>query len=204
MTSSRSKRFFLLASLLVFLLGSHPSQALARAGWPGEARATLLTGPVRLSRGEAVIGVVAAGLFAFPVDQQRQDQPVSVTTSRERLTQFGMAAELGNIGLLAHNHLAGADFFKLQTGQRIYAVFESGRVERFIITRILRFQALTPHSANSDFREVGGTSIIPANEMFALAYSGSYHLTFQTCIEQDGEKSWGRLFVIAEPLAQEP
>jgi len=36
--------------------------------------------------------------------------------------------------------------------------------------------------------------------MFDLAYKGDRHLTFQTCIERDGSRSWGRLFVIAEPL----
>jgi len=29
---------------------------------------------------------------------------------------------------------------------------------------------------------------------------GGHHLTLQTCIQQDGEDSWGRLFIIADSL----
>ena len=73
-------------------------------------------------------------------------------------------------------------------------------METFVVTRILKYQALTPNSIYSEFREVGSTTTITTTDMFDLAYKGDYHLTFQTCIEQGGNKSWGRMFVIAEPL----
>lgn len=196
----RSKRSALLALCLAFFLGALPGHAWAH---PADVHP-----PSGVFFGAApdidpVIGVVAQGLFAYPVLQQPGDQPVSVTNDPQSLTQFGMAADFGSIGLLAHNFLAGAKFFDLTPGQRIYLIFGANRVETFEVTRILKFQALSPHSPYSDFRELGNTSTITAAELFKLAYGGNYHLTFQTCIEWNGEKSWGRLFVIAEPPGDE-
>lgn len=196
MISHRSKRLVLLALSLVFVMYALPGQA-----WAHPAQAVPASIP--LPDAEPVIGVVAEGLFAYPVLQQSKDHPLSVTSEPQSLTQFGLAAGFGNIGLLAHNYLAGASFFDLTTGQRVYLIFGAKRVEVFVITRILKFQALTPHSPYSEFRELEETSTITAAEMFRLAYGGSYHVTFQTCIEREGEKSWGRLFVIAEPLVDE-
>jgi hypothetical protein len=41
-----------------------------------------------------------------------------------------------------------------------------------------------------------------AEQMFKRVYFGDRHVTFQTCIESNGELSWGRLFIIAEPKVQ--
>jgi hypothetical protein len=35
--------------------------------------------------------------------------------------------------------------------------------------------------------------------MFKRVYFSNRHVTFQTCIEAEGNLSWGRLFVIAVP-----
>ncbi len=150
---------------------------------------------------DGVIGVVAAGDFSFPVVQQDGEGSVTVNAARNTVTQFGMAASLGNIGLLAHNYLAGRSFFDLKVGQRVYLVYGTGMVEAFTVSKILRYQALTPRSPYSEFREADGDTVITAEEMFYIAYGGSFHVTFQTCIAQDGDNSWGRLFVIAEPVA---
>jgi hypothetical protein len=34
-----------------------------------------------------------------------------------------------------------------------------------------------------------------------MFYNGAAHVTFQTCILQDGNSSWGRLFVTAIPVS---
>ena len=34
-----------------------------------------------------------------------------------------------------------------------------------------------------------------------MFYDGDAHVTFQTCILQDGNSSWGRLFVTAIPVS---
>jgi hypothetical protein len=43
---------------------------------------------------------------------------------------------------------------------------------------------------------------LTTEQMFNKAYRGDRHVTFQTCIEANGEPSWGRLFVIATPKSQ--
>ena len=190
----------------MLFMGAIPGHVLARpSAAHGEGNTSLMQFVRSVANGEEMLtGVVASGLFAYPVLQQEAGETVSLSKARDTVTQFRMAARLGNIGLLAHNYLAGERFHRMRTGQRIFLVYGTGRVEEFIVTHILRYQALTPTSAFSDFRELGGNAIISASEMFQAAYGGQYHVTFQTCIARDGESSWGRLFVIAEPVPSTP
>jgi hypothetical protein len=145
-------------------------------------------------------GVYVPGVLALPVIQQPYGNPGFVSPIDNVATQFGMAAEVGNVGLLAHNHLAGSFFFSLERGQEVRLVYGDGRVEYYIITQVLRYQALNPYSPYSEFRDLETDVTITANELFRQVYRGDRHVTFQTCIESDGNLSWGRLFVIAVPL----
>ncbi|HEY6072184.1 MAG TPA: hypothetical protein VIV15_02050 [Anaerolineales bacterium] len=201
MVSPRKPYSFLPVLILVLCLSLIPVRVSAIAN-SRDPKANPLIHYVAAHAGdqEGVIGVVAAGGFSFPVVQQDDEGSVSVNAARNTVTQFGMAASLGNIGLLAHNYLAGRSFFDLKVGQRVYLVYGTGMVEAFAVSKVLRYQALTPRSPYSEFREAGGDTVITAVEMFYIAYGGSYHVTFQTCIAQDGDNSWGRLFVIAEPM----
>jgi hypothetical protein len=81
-------------------------------------------------------------------------------------------------------------------------VYGDGRIEKFVITEVLRFQALQPQSQQSSFLNLYHAETLSANQMFNRVYSGSRHLTFQTCIKANGNMSWGRLFVVATPEAQ--
>ncbi len=144
-------------------------------------------------------GVYAPNAFALPVVQQPYGNPGFVSSTEGVATQFSIATEVGNVGLLAHNYLSGRDFFKLTLGQDIHLVFGDGRIETYTVTNILRFQALSPYSTRSDFRNLEGGKTITAEELFRQVYRGPRHVTFQTCIEANKNQSWGRLFVIAEP-----
>ena len=111
-----------------------------------------------------------------------------------------MASQYGNVGLLAHNNLAGKFFSGLAVGQQVRLVYGDGKTETFVITEILRYQALQPTSPYSSFRNLDKTDdTLTAEQMFKRAYLGDRHMTFQTCIEAYGNPSWGRLFVIAVP-----
>jgi len=61
------------------------------------------------------------------------------------LTQFSLPSQFGNVGLLAHNTLSGKFFFQLEVGQEVRLVYGDGRVEYFVIQRILQYQALQPN-----------------------------------------------------------
>jgi hypothetical protein len=144
-------------------------------------------------------GVYVPGVFALPIVQQPVGNPGFVSQNNDEITQFNMAAEAGNIGLLAHNYLSGASFTNLAAGQEVRLIYGDGTVEYFVIDQILQYQALQPYSPNSDFRDLETNVTISAEELFRQVYRGEKHVTFQTCIEANGLGSWGRLFIIAQP-----
>lgn len=147
----------------------------------------------------ALRGVYVPNVMALPIVQQPYGNAGYVSNNDGEATQFRMASQYGNIGLLAHNHLSGSSFFELAVGHEIRLVYGDGRVEYFIVTEILQYQALQPTSPYSSFRSLNSDETLSAEGMFKRVYFGDRHLTFQTCIAKDGELSWGRLFVIAIP-----
>ncbi len=147
-----------------------------------------------------VTGVYASGLFALPVVQQPAGNAGFVSSQPEVLTQFGLASDYGTTGLLAHNTLAGAHFSDLQAGQFLTVMYGDGRAAYFQITAVERYQALQPTSPYSDFVNTADQSkTLSATDLFNHVYNGNGQLVLQTCIEANGNPSWGRLFIIAEP-----
>ena len=144
-------------------------------------------------------GVYVANVLNLPVVQQPVNHPYYVSNRNGEITQFAMASRYGSTGLLAHNTLSGRSFSNLSIGQQVQLVFGDGTVESFEIRQILRFQALEPENVSSSFRNLDRNETISAAEMFNRAYVSEDRLVFQTCIEAEGNVSWGRLFVIAVP-----
>jgi hypothetical protein len=69
------------------------------------------------------------------------------------------------------------------------------------VKQILHYQALSPSSPYSDFLDLddpNGTRI-SVETLFYKVYTQNGTLVLQTCIEANGNSSWGRLFVIAVP-----
>lgn len=155
---------------------------------------------VQDGRSDSVRGVYAPGVLALPIVQQPWGYAGYVSDNNGEATQFRMAAQSGTVGLLAHNHLSGESFSQLTVGQEVRLVYGDGRVETFVVTEVLRYQALQPNSPYSSFRNLDNTDeVLSAEKMFKRVYFGERHITFQTCIEAYGNLSWGRLFVIAVP-----
>lgn len=145
-------------------------------------------------------GVYVPNVMALPVVQQPYGKASYVSPYDAQVTQFSMASQFGNIGLLAHNHLSGKAFFDLAVGQEVRLVYGDGQVEYFIVTEILRYQALQPNNPYSSFRNLDDNNeTLSAEQMFKRVYFGDRHITFQTCIDAEGDPSWGRLFVLAVP-----
>lgn len=157
----------------------------------------------QVQNGEANVlrGVYVPDVLALPVTQQPTGDPNYVSNQNGEATQFSAALDRGNIGLLAHNNLSGRFFSQLAEGQEVRLVYGDGKVEYFIVTEILRFQALQPKSAWSRFRDMRGEEVLSAGQVFERVYSGGRHITFQTCIRAYGNWNWGRLFVLAMPLS---
>jgi hypothetical protein len=155
---------------------------------------------VRNMKADAIVGVYVTNVLALTVQQQPDGDPAYVSSTPDAVTQFDQAAKRNVIGLLAHNYAAGDYFFDLQPGQRVRIILGNGSSQTYIISEIMRFQALEPTSPSIQFIDLGTDEIQSVGEVFNLVYGGEHHLTFQTCIAKDGISSWGRLFVIAVPL----
>ncbi|HEX9386254.1 MAG TPA: hypothetical protein VF918_08035 [Anaerolineales bacterium] len=158
--------------------------------------------PIQSGEADVLRGVYVSDTLAFPVVQQPADDPYYVSNHDGEVTQFDTATQYGNIGLLAHNNLSGRSFSRLSVGQEVELVYGDGRIEKFVITEVLHFQALQPQSQQSTFLNLDNSETLSANQMFNRVYTGSHHLTFQTCIKANGNMSWGRLFVVATPKVQ--
>lgn len=149
-----------------------------------------------------IVGVYAAESFAYPIIQQPASNPGFVSTEEGKVTQFSQAARYGSIGLIAHNTLAGADFSLTEVGDIITLVYGDGTKQQYSVTMIKHFQALSPTSPYSKFVDLDDATpnVQDVVTVFNTIYSAKDRLVLQTCIAQDGVDSWGRLFVIAEPL----
>ena len=147
-------------------------------------------------------GVYVPNVLALPIVQQPANKPYYVSSQDGEVTQFSAVSRYGNIGLLAHNNLSGKSFSRLSVGQEVELIYGDGKIEKFVVTEVLRFQALQPDSQQSSFLNLDHPETLSASQMFNRVYTGSHHLIFQTCIDAYGNGSWGRLFILAIPKLQ--
>ncbi len=148
-----------------------------------------------------VVGVYVPRVFALPVVQQPDGDFGYVSMNPEALTQFQLADENHVIGLLAHNYLSGRLFFNLIEGQRIVIVKGDGSHRTYQVTGAYRFKKLDPDSNTSKYIDLSTGKELSTRQVFNRFYRvGAPHVTFQTCLEQDGNLVWGLLFVVALPL----
>ena len=155
---------------------------------------------VRDGQAGVLRGVYIPGILADPVVQQPDGMVGFVSPRQNVITEFSLASRSGSTGLLAHNDLAGEVFNLLQEGQEINLIDGSGLVSTFIVTEIRRYQALEPDSISSRFLDPESGMILTSTGLFRRVYGPPGRVVLQTCIEADGNPSWGRLFVIAVPL----
>ncbi len=146
-------------------------------------------------------GIYVEGLIAFPIIQQPYGNPGYVSQTDGEVTQFSMASEVGNLGLLAHNTLAGATFSQLKTGDTIILIYGDGHTQGFVVEGVQQYKATDPLSPYSYFKDLSSDTTLSALDLFNKVYRGDYHLTLQTCIDNEGNASWGRLFIIAKPIS---
>jgi hypothetical protein len=138
----------------------------------------------------------------FPIVQQPAGQPGFVSVDPTVVTQFGMPSEIGKtVGLLAHNFLAGTSFMNIERGEQIGLYFKDGIFRTYRVVQQLEYQALQPFSVYSDFINLAKPEIkMDSTQVFEQVYQQGDRLVLQTCIEKNGNTSWGRLFVIAIPV----
>ncbi len=146
-----------------------------------------------------------AGLYlddgtALHVVQQPADDPAYVSAVPGTVTQFRLAAEAGTLGFLAHIEAAGASFATLEPGDLVWVVYGGGRAEPFAVREIQRYRAEEGSNPYSDFFDLDTGDHLSAAELFQRVYGSGHDLVLQTCLQGDGSLTWGRLFVLAEPV----
>jgi len=149
---------------------------------------------------DAIRGLFLDERVALQVIQQPAGQPAFVSSVDEVITEFAMARSHGVVGLLAHNYLAGKHFFEIQMDDIIQVVYGDEKVEKYQVVAIQRYQALQPNSPHSEFLDLDTSQRLTATQLFKKVYTGEHHITLQTCIQEGVVDTWGRLFIIAEPI----
>lgn len=158
------------------------------------------TNAVKDGNADKIKGLYSPDTFSLRVIQQPSGKPAFVSPIEGVATQFSMASNNNVTGMLAHNFASGRFFFDLHSGDLVDVVYGDGTVKEYKITEIKRFQALSPKSASSEFVDLDTKEKLSASGLFSRMYTGKHHLTLQTCIQEGDEDSWGRLFIIAEPV----
>ncbi|MCC7187931.1 MAG: hypothetical protein IT312_04245 [Anaerolineales bacterium] len=200
-------RTFIMAGILLVTLASlclNPTVALALGGADATALPAFSEFSTSVQDGRADLprGVYVPNVLAFPIVQQPYGYGSFLSSETEQVTQFRMASQYGTTALLAHNYLAGASFFDLEVGDEVRLVYGDGKVEYFVVSEILQYQALQPNSPYSSFRNLANDEVLSVERMFKRVFVSDGNVAFQTCIEKDGLTTWGRLFVIAIPRAE--
>ena len=199
-------RFFIKSTiiLIIICLVFSATPASAQSNTDIHSTTPELSSFVKLvENGQANVlrGVYVKDLMALKVVQQPAGNSTFVSPMRGYLTQFTDATKYGNTGLLAHNYLEGQIFLQLASKQKIQLIYGDGTIKSFVITDIQQYQALSPNSPTSNFINLETKNRFTASQLFTYTYgNGTGKLVLQTCILANQNPSWGRLFIIAEPI----
>lgn len=156
---------------------------------------------VRDGQANALKGVYAKDIFALQVLPADPNDPLNVTIRPGAVTNSCGVRHCPSIGLLAHNLLAGAMFLRLSPEQEVDLVYGNGSVRRYSIVGIRQFQALSPQDPYSSFVDLEAPGrVLSSTEVFGQTFGAPDRVVLQTCITANGDLTWGRLDVIAEPL----
>jgi hypothetical protein len=181
---------------VVHLPGDH---VLGLAGPQGLVRFPDRAGSWLNGQETALVGVYAPGAFVLPVVPQPPGDNLFVSNKPEVVTQFHLPARTETTGLLAHNFLAGAYFYRLQVGDPVYLVFGDGGSAAYQVSEIADYRRLTAYQYR-DLETGFSDSDVTLYKKIYLA--GGDRLVLQTCIERDGNRSWGLRFFIATRIVK--
>lgn len=153
-----------------------------------------------------VVGVYVPGTLALPIQQQPANDNNYVSTDPEVITQFRAAERFQTVGLLAHNYLAGQRFYNIQPNEVVIIIYGDGSLRYYQVNNIQKYQALSPNSPQSDFVDLSDSTSrrLTAGDVFNRVYTQGDRVVFQTCILNNGDPSWGRMFITATPLSVQP
>jgi hypothetical protein len=178
-----------------------PTEQPANLAATQASQADLAAFSRRVANGQpgALCGLYAAGVLALRVVQQPAGDAGFISKEDGTATQFQKVDGFDAVGLLAHNTLAGRDFFKLLQGQDLVLVYGDGRAAHYQVSEIADYQRLTLADLRSDFLSLDTHQQQTADQVFARYYQQAHRLTLQTCLRQGKVADWGVRFVVADP-----
>jgi hypothetical protein len=155
-----------------------------------------------VTTGEAgrVTGMYAPGVGHYYVIQQGAAGDTRVSPVQGVLTQYRRPSTGGVIGLLAHNYAAGFRFDQFSAGSRFYLIYGDGDIHTYHVTGFLRYQAVNRNNPDTNLIDLSNGQVQSAAAVYQRVYTGSPHLVLQTCLANDGDMKWGRLFILAEKM----
>jgi hypothetical protein len=194
----------LMSTILVLVTGflAFPVSALSNLTADSQfINAASIIDPNEKRQPDSPMAVYLDDATILQIGQQPPGNINFVTSFPNYVTEYQKASKHGIIGLLAHNYLAGQYFFQIVPGQEIKLDFSDNKFELFVVTKIKRYQALSPNSPSSNFIDLDTGEHLTAFELYRNIYAGQPgQLILQTCIAADQNLTWGRLFIIAEPV----
>ncbi|HRI05370.1 MAG TPA: hypothetical protein PLV59_00225 [Candidatus Dojkabacteria bacterium] len=114
-----------------------------------------------------------------------------------------MSVQPNCIALLAHNHLSIGHHLEREVMEQdsVFVANDFGQVLHFKVSNVLRYRAVPPISNFQKFVDLESGAVFDTITIFNYLYHNELdipYLVMQTCIENDGDFSWGRQFVVAE------
>jgi len=146
-----------------------------------------------------VPSIYLEGIKYFRITHQPVGSFNHVTSLEDVVTSFQTAEEQGNLGLIAHNYLAGRYFSELELGDHLYLKDAQGKTRTYHLQQVLKFRAISPGNPSSYFVDLQANEVYPAADLARRIYFGSHRVVLQTCISQGDELEWGRLFLLFYP-----
>lgn len=145
---------------------------------------------------DQIVGVYSPRKLALKVVLQPPEDLNFVSKEKGSVTLFSRVVTRNSFGFLAHNYLSGKEFFELSKKDRVILVFGDGRLNRYMVNNSYSYEVLD----RTYFLDLQTREAKSVKEVFDLVYAKENTVTFQTCIEQNGDPYWGRYFVLAKKL----
>ena len=150
-----------------------------------------------------ITGVFVPGILEASVVQQPIGDTGYVANEDGMVTQFQLAERYGVIGLLGHVDRMGEYFHLLDTGDLVILVMGDGLLKLYRVVDKNEYQKLTPGSNWSNYRHTTTNEHFTTYQVFHNYYQTekeTFPVTLQTCIDKNGNKTWGLIFISAEPI----
>jgi len=144
-----------------------------------------------------LVGLYAPGIFRFKIVEQPDGNAVFVSPLGDTLTNFLSAKNNGITGLLAHNYLAGRNFYDLEVGDSLFLIWGDRRFVEYLIVETGDYQKLSSDIFASKYIDLATGETLTTDDVFTRYYRGNHRLTLQTCLERKGDLSWGLHFITA-------